>query len=97
MQPHPVGGKHANPWGLFDVNGNVREWCADWYSESAYQTPIELQPSGPLTGEKRVIRGGCFIDLEPSMQSTHRGYMNPGESRNNQGFRVLREHTTTVR
>lgn len=97
MQPRPVGGKHANPWGLFDMNGNVREWCADWYSESAYQTPIEKQPSGPLGGEKRVIRGGCFIDLESSMQSTHRGYMNPGESRNNQGFRVLREHATTVR
>jgi formylglycine-generating enzyme required for sulfatase activity len=57
-QTHPVGQKLPNPWGLYDMHGNVWEWCQDWFSE--YSGGVAVDPQGPDTGSYRVIRSGYW-------------------------------------
>jgi hypothetical protein len=57
---HPVGQKLANPWGLYDMHGNVLEWCQDWFDWSL-PGGIAVDPQGPATGSLRVFRGGCWL------------------------------------
>lgn len=89
--PHPVGLRFANPLGIHDIAGNVREWCLDWFAEEAYKLSFDEHPLGPNTGEFRVIRGACFMDRELFMRSSQRGYLAPDMVVNNQGFRVMCE------
>jgi len=58
---HPVGQKQANAWGLYDMLGNVSEWCQDWYG--MYSVEFKAKPAGPVSGTRRVIRGGSWIPL----------------------------------
>jgi formylglycine-generating enzyme required for sulfatase activity len=62
----PVGGDLANPFGLHDMAGNVREWCADWYDAGYYRTGPTRNPIGPAAGVWRVVRGGSWHDSTPS-------------------------------
>jgi formylglycine-generating enzyme required for sulfatase activity len=55
---HPVGQKSPNAWGLYDMHGNVAEWCHDLYRENYYQKSESQDPRGPTSGNKRVLRGG---------------------------------------
>lgn len=89
VQPRPVGTRQPNAWGLYDMSGNVREWCLDWYSADAYKLAFDELPAGPLDGTMRVIRGGCFIDMDAFLRSSHRGKVDPKQAFNNQGFRVV--------
>jgi acetoin utilization deacetylase AcuC-like enzyme/formylglycine-generating enzyme required for sulfatase activity len=69
---HPVGTKKSNQWGLFDMHGNVSEWCNEFYSESYYEQSPEKDPKGPAKGQERVLRGGAWNSSADSCRSTYR-------------------------
>jgi formylglycine-generating enzyme required for sulfatase activity len=84
---HPVGAKTANAWSLYDMHGNVWEWCWDWYGE--YPTGGVNDPAGPGQGANRVLRGGSWLGEARYCRSANRNYCDPGLSYSNIGFRVL--------
>jgi formylglycine-generating enzyme required for sulfatase activity len=75
---HAVGEKRPNPWGLFDMHGNVAEWCNDFYSE-AYQPEADAtDPRGPTSGKERVLRGGSWASSDAACRSSARASETPG-------------------
>jgi formylglycine-generating enzyme required for sulfatase activity len=83
-----VGQFSANPWGFFDMHGNVWEWTADWY-QAAYPTgnPV-VNPTGPASGSHRVTRGGSWSTAGTILRSAQRGNSAPSYRNNRLGFRV---------
>ena len=75
---HQVGQKQANAFGLYDMSGNVWEWCQDWYDDSYYSKGENDNPRGPSTGSSRVLRGGSFVDGAVSCRSANRDCGGPG-------------------
>ena len=87
-EPHPVGRKKPNGWGLYDVHGNVAEWCAD-RSPSPYEDGGVTDPTGPETGDLRMVRGGGRLSYTVGCRTAARPSA-PAESRNSfVGFRVV--------
>lgn len=82
---HLVGLKHANGFGLYDMHGNVREWCSDWYG---YKLLGGRDPQGPNSGEERVRRGGWWGNDFEACTSASRGGDTPGNRETFLGFRV---------
>jgi len=74
---HPVGGKAPNGWGLYDMYGNVAEWCGDFYDPNAYRTAPERNPRGPASGRLVVIRGGGWDARPDRCRSAARAGENP--------------------
>ena len=85
---HPVKNKRANSLGLYDMIGNVWEWCSDWYSDS-YNINDTNNPTGPSSGSSRVLRGGSWCDGEQFCRVSNRSYNDPGDRSSNTGFRVV--------
>ena len=88
---HPVGGKEANELGIYDMSENVWEWCSDWYG--SYSTTAVTNPTGPSTGDRRVVRGGSCRDFMGA-QSCEVAYRNDYAPSNSDsyfaiGFRVV--------
>ena len=84
----PVGSLKANDWGLYDMHGNVWEWCADWYAGS-YANAKNQDPTGPDSGSSRVLRGGCWGDDPTYCRSARRSSSGLGFRCGNLGFRVV--------
>ena len=87
---HPVGEKKPNAWGLYDMHGNVWEWCQDWWKDGYYkESPVD-DPTGPTGGSIRVARGGGWDDPAGYCRSALRGNLEPGLRNGNLGLRVSR-------
>ena len=87
--PAPVGRFRPNDFGLYDMNGNLFEWVSDWYGE--YSGEKLVDPHGPLTGSKRIRRGGSWESGSKACSSTARSDVKPDWKREDTGFRIVRE------
>lgn len=87
---HVVGTKAANELGIYDMSGNVREWCWDWYSGSYYSSSPKDNPTGPKSGSERVRCGGSWNDYAGNCTVSYRFYYEVSSSYHHLGFRVCR-------
>ncbi len=84
---HTVGLKLPNPWDLYDMSGNVWEWCSDWLG--SYSSDAQIDPLGPSSGTSHVLRGGSSFDIQRHLRSAYRSGPPPGGPHVLVGFRVV--------
>lgn len=87
---HPVAQKTANAWGLYDMHGNIFEWCNDWHADSYYSASPGTDPAGPTTGQARVLRGGDWAYGPGGCRSAFRSNSYPDNRYYYTGFRPVK-------
>ncbi len=90
-KPHPVGQKTPNGFKLYDMLGNVWEWTADWYEGTYTGSSPVIDPTGPSTGERRVLRGGSWYSYASGVRASVRNVVHPAYRNDNIGFRCTGE------
>ncbi len=86
---HSVATKKPNAWGLYDMHGNVSEWCQDWYDD--YPEAVAIDPKGPSSGQHKVLRGGSWLGSTATLSSNFRGEDYAVVRCNDIGFRLVRD------
>ena len=87
--PAPVKSYPPNAWGLYDMHGNVWEWCQDWFGD--YSASATVNPVGPYSGTKRIRRGGSWYKHGHSCRSANRNFSHPTNRLRTTGFRLVME------
>jgi sulfatase modifying factor 1 len=90
-QTHPAAKKLANKSGIYDMTGNVKEWCWDWYDSNYYNVSVSVDPKGPASGTNRVMRGGAYKDAVNNLQVSDRDSNLPDGISIEIGFRVVKK------
>ncbi len=88
---HPVGQKKPNGLGLYDMSGNVWEWCSDWYDKDYYKNSLGINPKGTYSGSLRVLRGGSWDNYDISCRLSFRKRNLPNIRSNYRGFRFAQD------
>ena len=78
-------------WGVYDMHGNMWEWCQDWYDMNCYNISPDVNPTGPSTGSSRIVRGGAFSYSAQGTRSADRSSASPGLRLRHIGARLLRQ------
>ena len=86
---HEVGTKQANELGIYDMSGNVWEWCQDWYGETYYKNSSTTDPQGPASGTSRVLRGGSRYDFAQCCRVAYRSNYYPDHRNSYRGLRLV--------
>jgi formylglycine-generating enzyme required for sulfatase activity len=83
--------KKENELGIFDMSGNVSEWCNDWYNQKYYSSSPSIDPPGPLNGKYKIVRGGSFSSPKSHCRVFFRMHSNPHNNFNDRGFRIVED------